>query len=148
MTTKDVTNNTKGALGLPGGPVIRPGATVRVENFEKKESTVVKAWIDSKALTVKDAKGGEPAPAPANNGGNGGGNGSNDGQGNGDGNGGGTAFVAKSEDELRAMTNGEIAAYIEDKDPVKGLGGEVKSGMNKDDLVKLAVELQAKKVAG
>lgn len=144
MTTKDVTNNSKGALGLPGGPVIRPGATVRVKDWEKKESSVVKSWIEAKALTVKDVEGGEPEPAPppADNGGAGDNAGNGEGQGGEGGEGGQTAFVPKTDEELEAMNNGERAAYIENE-----LGGDVKSGSTKDVLIAQIKELEAAKAA-
>lgn len=76
MADKNVTNNSKGDLGLPNGQVIPAGATVLVTDYEKVESNpVVKSWIDSKALKVSAAtaeksagegeKQGEPAKDPA-----------------------------------------------------------------------------------
>jgi len=56
MADKNVTNNSKGDLGLPNGQVIPAGATVLVQDYEKVESNpVVKSWIDSKALKVSAA---------------------------------------------------------------------------------------------
>lgn len=134
MVTKFVTNTSDRALGLPDGPVIPARtANVKVDDWEKKESNlVVKAWIDAKALVIGDSaskaneakvaatsgdNGGGPAPAATPAG----------------------ATSGKTEAELRDMTNADLASYIE-----KDLKGEVKSGSNKDDLVKQALELQAK----
>lgn len=132
MTSKDVTNKSTGPLGLRGGPIIQPGATVRVDDWEKKDSPVLRAWIEAGALEVKAAKGAapepvagnpesqppvEPNPAPA------------------------TApvdeFTPKTVGELNKMSSDELSEYIETE-----LKGSVKSGASKADLVKLAADLQ------
>ena len=145
MTDKNVTNHSESALGLPNGPVIQPGATVRVNDWENKESNdVVKAWLDAGALTLEDAPERDESKGDAG-----------DGKGertdlgvnppvadnNPDGTGepnGGAGNVNKTEEQLRAMTKADLSKYIE-----TDLGGEVKSTMDKDDLVRLALDLQA-----
>lgn len=135
MTAKNVTNHTQSPLGLPNGTIVDPGKTVLVKDWGKIESnTVVKGWLDAKALTLSAANEEKADQTNETNGGQGG-------TGAGTGNSTGTLFVAKTEEELRALTNGELAAYIESED----LGGNVKSGATKDDLVKQALELQTKK---
>lgn len=38
-------------LGIPGGPLVRPGATVRVDNWDVlKENAIVKAWREAGLL--------------------------------------------------------------------------------------------------
>lgn len=137
MTAKNVTNKSKGSLGLPNGQLIDSGTTVLVKNWEKVESNeVVKGWVDAGALTLTDAaeqddntdNGGNPALLD-----NGTGNGDNTNT---------TVFVAKTDAELEAFNNGERANYIE-----KELGGQVKSGATKDDLTKQIKELEAVKLA-
>lgn len=56
MTAKNVTNNTDQQLGI-GGNVIRPGATARVENWERIErSSHIQTLIRQELITVKDGK--------------------------------------------------------------------------------------------
>lgn len=55
MASQNVTNKSQSALGLPNGPVIQPGATAQVENFEAMDSNpVVKSWIEAGALVLGD----------------------------------------------------------------------------------------------
>lgn len=54
MTSANVTNTSRSPLGLPRGPIIDPGKTVRVNDWDKKESNiVVQAWLKAGALTVE-----------------------------------------------------------------------------------------------
>lgn len=137
MTAKDVTNTTPSPLGLPGGQIIDPKSTARVKNWEKIESnTVVKAWVAAGALTlvdsaVQDDDKAAPAPLtpPVDD--------------NANGNGGPVVlFVPKTDEQLKPLTNAELAAYIE-----KDLGGQVKSGAVKDDLLAQIKDLSDAKVA-
>lgn len=128
MSSVKVTNTTKSPLGLPRGPQINPGASVRVDDWEKKEGqAVAKAWIDARALIVEPISEGEvndDAP-PVDN----------------------TPSASKNEAkesvepdpereaQLRQLTNAELASYIEKR------GGDVKSNSTKDDLVKQALSL-------
>lgn len=137
MTSKNVTNNSASPLGLPNGQIVDPKSTVLVKNWEKVESNeIVKSWIAAEALTLADApESGDdtadtsnaPLVPPANDGGNGGPV---------------VLFVPKTDDELKALTNAELANHVE-----KDLGGQVKSGSTKDDLLKQIGELSAAKVA-
>lgn len=140
MTAKNVTNKYDGALGLPaGGPLIPPGRTARVENWDVvSQHQVVKAWLDAGVLVVSDAKAdddkaeektGAQGQAPA-------GDGTSD-QGQAPSGDQGAPATVKTKEELEAMTKDDLTLYIE-----KDLGGDAKSNMNKADLVALALDLQ------
>lgn len=137
MTSKNVTNNSASPLGLPNGQIVSPKSTALVKNWEKVESnTIVKGWLAAEALTIADAPQSDddaadtsnaPPKAPSNEGGNGGPV---------------VLFVPKTEDELKGMTNADLANHIE-----KDLGGTVKSGSTKDDLLAQIKTLSDAKVA-
>lgn len=56
MTAKNVRNLSEGTLGLPGGVVIAPKATVRVANFDAIDSNAaIKSWLDAGMIEVTDA---------------------------------------------------------------------------------------------
>lgn len=132
--TKLVTlaNKAKNAtpLILPTGDLIpaNGSASVSPANWEKaKDNRTVKAWIESGALVVKggsSASGdGDKGKAPEGDGGTG--------------NGGDAA--AENEARLRGMSIAELTAAIE----AKGGKDKVKSGMTKDEVVKIALEVGA-----
>jgi len=137
MTSKNVTNNSVSPLGLPNGQIVDPKKTVLVKNWEKVESnSVVQSWIAAAALTVADAPESDddaaaaanaPAIAPVTP--------ASD-------NTPAVPFVPKTADELKGMTNADLANHIE-----KELGGEVKSGSTKDDLLAQVKTLSDAKVA-
>jgi len=149
MTAKNVKNvsNPPQPLGFPRGPVIQHGQTGRVEDWNVVESnSVVQAWLRAKAIEVSDAPDRPEdqqetnTTAGANQGGStntkqpGDGNdsvtgGDNDNDEDGD----GVPDDAPA-DEFTDMSKGELAGYIEKR----GATDQMKSGMKKADLLKIA----------
>lgn len=62
-----VTSNHTSPLGLPRGPVIQPGRSVKVDNWHVlRNHAVVRAWLAAGVLSVEDGSAepvkAEPAP--------------------------------------------------------------------------------------
>ncbi|MCF1502191.1 hypothetical protein L0F51_00230 [Afifella sp. H1R] len=53
MTAANVTSHHDAPLPLPGGTLLRPGATARVENWDVvKAHPTVKAWLAANAISA------------------------------------------------------------------------------------------------
>lgn len=113
-----ISNRTRSPLRLPGGPTVPAMGSAVAKNWDKqKDNDVVKAWISAKALVV-----GGTAPGEEEGG-----------------EGGGLTQVeqdAQRAESLRKHSNGKLAAFIEKN------GGDVPSGANKEELVKLAMQYE------
>lgn len=136
MTKVTFTNTTDNPFVTPNNITIPARGAAQVPDYEKIAShDVMKAWIEGGFLVKGDhvdelipTPGNAPAStntgSPAN---------PTDVK---------VTFVAKTDEEIGSMTNAQLAEYIETT-----LGGQVKSGSNKDDLIKQAKELQTAKTA-
>lgn len=52
-----VTNHHESPLGLPRGPVIEPGRSVKVDNWHVlRNHVVVKAWLAAEVISVEDGE--------------------------------------------------------------------------------------------
>lgn len=140
-----ITNTTDTPSRLPLGALVdkRSSVVIPTDLWDKqKNHRVVKAWLDTEALVVGK---GEPkadkaqsSKAPADDNDDEGANddsqeNGDDGEGEGDG-----EDVTDAEERYRALTNAELAKLINAKKP-----GSTKIGMTKDELVSLAIELEA-----
>lgn len=144
-----ITNTTDTPFRLPLGALVdkRSSVVIPTDLWDKqKNHRVVKAWLETEALVVgkgepkadkaqssktpADDKDGEGADDDSQENGD-------DGEGDGDGDGDGED-VTDAEEQYRALTNAELAKLINAKKP-----GSTKIGMTKDELVSLAIELEA-----
>lgn len=140
-----ITNTTDTPFRLPLGALVdkRSSVVISTDLWDKqKNHRVVKAWLDTEALVVSkgepkadkaqssktpaDDKDDEGADDDSQENGD-------DGKGEGDG-----EDVTDAEEQYRALTNAELAKLINAKKP-----GSTKIGMTKDELVSLAIELEA-----
>lgn len=141
-----LTNTTDTPFRLPLGVLVdkRASVTIPAPDWDKqKNHVVVKAWLQTGALVAgkgePKADNAQSSSIPADD--NGEGDANDDGAENGDdgeGEGDGNDDVTEAEEQYRALTNAELAKLINAKKP-----GSTKIGMTKDELVALAIEIEA-----